>query len=161
MQATTPYMWLPVGALLGGALGNLADRAREGAVIDFIDFVAWPAFNLADVAIVLGLLGLLYVVELGRAAPKARSGARRMSLEFTAEEDGVRLDVALGARPEVGSRTVAQRLIDAGPRAGEHRGAPQAPQARRRRLVTAHLEEASPRAARWTCRTPWCSRTST
>jgi signal peptidase II len=63
-HAGTPYMWLPVGALLGGALGNLADRAREGAVIDFIDFVAWPAFNLADTAIVLGLLGLLYVAEL-------------------------------------------------------------------------------------------------
>lgn len=63
LQSTTPYMWLPVGALLGGALGNLADRAREGAVVDFIDFVAWPAFNLADVAIVLGLLGLLYVAE--------------------------------------------------------------------------------------------------
>ena len=43
-----PLLWLPVGLLLGGALGNLADRAREGAVIDFIDPVAWPAFNLAD-----------------------------------------------------------------------------------------------------------------
>ena len=44
----TPWLWLPVGMLLGGALGNLADRAREGAVIDFIDPVAWPAFNVAD-----------------------------------------------------------------------------------------------------------------
>jgi signal peptidase II len=49
--------------LLGGALGNLADRAREGAVIDFIDPVAWPAFNLADTCIVLGVVGLLWVVE--------------------------------------------------------------------------------------------------
>ena len=45
-----PWLWLPVGLLLGGALGNLADRAREGAVIDFIDPVAWPAFNVADAA---------------------------------------------------------------------------------------------------------------
>ena len=58
-----PWLWLPVGMLLGGALGNLADRGREGAVIDFIDPVAWPAFNLADSVIVLGVLILLYVVE--------------------------------------------------------------------------------------------------
>ena len=54
-----PWLWLPVGLLLGGALGNLADRAREGAVIDFIDPVAWPAFNLADACIVVGVFALL------------------------------------------------------------------------------------------------------
>jgi signal peptidase II len=58
-----PWLWLPVGLLLGGALGNLADRARIGAVIDFIDPIAWPAFNIADTCIVLGVLSLLYVVE--------------------------------------------------------------------------------------------------
>ncbi len=62
-----PWLWLPVGLLLGGALGNLADRAREGAVIDFIDPIAWPAFNLADTCIVIGVIGLLWVVE-GRPA---------------------------------------------------------------------------------------------
>jgi signal peptidase II len=58
-----PWLWLPVGLLLGGALGNLADRARIGAVIDFIDPIAWPAFNVADACIVVGVLALLYVVE--------------------------------------------------------------------------------------------------
>jgi signal peptidase II len=58
-----PWLWLPVGMLLGGALGNLADRAREGAVIDFIDPVAWPAFNVADSCIVIGVLALLWVVD--------------------------------------------------------------------------------------------------
>jgi signal peptidase II len=58
-----PWLWLPVGLLLGGALGNLADRVREGAVIDFIDPVAWPAFNVADACIVVGVFGLLWVVE--------------------------------------------------------------------------------------------------
>jgi signal peptidase II len=58
-----PWLWLPVGVLVGGALGNLADRARIGAVIDFIDPVAWPAFNVADACIVIGVAGLLYVVE--------------------------------------------------------------------------------------------------
>ena len=62
-NAARPWLWLPVGMLLGGALGNLIDRAREGAVVDFIDPVAWPAFNLADSAIVVGVFGLLYVVE--------------------------------------------------------------------------------------------------
>jgi signal peptidase II len=57
------WLWLPVGLLLGGALGNLADRAREGAVIDFIDPIAWPAFNVADSCIVIGVLVLLWVVE--------------------------------------------------------------------------------------------------
>jgi signal peptidase II len=61
---------LLVGMLLGGALGNLADRARIGAVIDFIDPIAWPAFNLADAAIVLGVVGLLYVIE----GPPGRAG---------------------------------------------------------------------------------------
>jgi signal peptidase II len=57
------WLWLPVGLLFGGALGNLADRAREGAVIDFIDPIAWPAFNVADSCIVIGVVVLLLVVE--------------------------------------------------------------------------------------------------
>jgi signal peptidase II len=66
-HTTTPLLWLPVGVIAGGALGNLADRARQGAVTDFIDPVLWPAFNLADAGIVLGILGLLYVAERPRA----------------------------------------------------------------------------------------------
>ena len=63
MRSRTPYLWLPVGMLLGGALGNLLDRARDGAVTDFIDFPWWPAFNVADIAITFGVLTLLYVLE--------------------------------------------------------------------------------------------------
>jgi len=48
------HVWLPAALLIGGALGNLADRARDGAVTDFIDLPLWPTFNLADVAIVVG-----------------------------------------------------------------------------------------------------------
>jgi len=62
-HTATPYLWLPFGAVAGGAFGNLADRLRDGGVIDFIDPILWPAFNLADAAIVLGILGLLYVIE--------------------------------------------------------------------------------------------------
>jgi signal peptidase II len=67
LRATTPWLWLPVGVIVGGALGNLLDRAREGAVIDFIDPAFWPAFNLADTGIVIGILGLLYVIETRHA----------------------------------------------------------------------------------------------
>lgn len=63
LNAARPWLWLPVGMLLGGAAGNLIDRVREGAVIDFLDPPAWPAFNLADSSIVLGVLALLYVLE--------------------------------------------------------------------------------------------------
>lgn len=58
-----PGLWLPTGLLLGGAVGNLLDRARLGAVTDFVKLPAWPAFNVADVAITVGVLSLLYVLE--------------------------------------------------------------------------------------------------
>jgi len=54
-----PGLWPAVGLLSGGALGNLADRVRDGAVIDFLDPPNWPAFNLADVAITFGVALLL------------------------------------------------------------------------------------------------------
>jgi signal peptidase II len=58
-----PLVWLPTGLLIGGALGNLIDRTRDGAVTDFVDLPLWPAFNLADVAITFGVITLLYVLE--------------------------------------------------------------------------------------------------
>ena len=76
-HARTPHLWAPVGMVLGGAAGNLIDRARHGAVTDFIDPIAWPAFNLADAAIVAGVLGLFYVAEVARARTPA--GARGSS----------------------------------------------------------------------------------
>ncbi len=60
-HATSPWVWLPTGLLLGGALGNVTDRVREGAVIDFVKLPYWPAFNLADAAITCGLLALVLV----------------------------------------------------------------------------------------------------
>ncbi len=49
---------LALGLVLGGGLGNLADRLLrdfDGRVVDFIDFRFWPVFNLADSAIVVGV----------------------------------------------------------------------------------------------------------
>jgi signal peptidase II len=59
-----------IGLIFGGAVGNLIDRARFGAVVDFIDVYYrawhWPAFNVADSAITIGVL-LLALRLLGRA----------------------------------------------------------------------------------------------
>lgn len=50
--------------VVGGAVGNVIDRVREGAVMDFLLFHwkgwAWPAFNLADTAITIGVALLIY-----------------------------------------------------------------------------------------------------
>lgn len=55
---------LAIGLIVGGAIGNVWDRVRFGAVVDFIDVhVAgyhWPAFNVADAAICVGVCVLLY-----------------------------------------------------------------------------------------------------
>ena len=59
IDPTRPGLWLAVGLLAGGALGNLADRVRTHAVTDFIDPPFWPMFNLADVAITLGAIVLV------------------------------------------------------------------------------------------------------
>jgi signal peptidase II len=56
-------VWLPTGLLLGGAIGNLIDRAREGSVTDFIKFPHFPAFNVADMAITFGVVALIFVLE--------------------------------------------------------------------------------------------------
>jgi signal peptidase II len=66
-QVRRPWAWLPVGLLAGGALGNVVDRIRLGAVTDFLKLPAWPAFNLADVAITVGVLALLYVLSRDEA----------------------------------------------------------------------------------------------
>jgi signal peptidase II len=56
-----------IGLVMGGAIGNVIDRARWGAVFDFADFHVrqwhWPAFNVADSAIVLGV-GLMLIDSL-------------------------------------------------------------------------------------------------
>lgn len=58
-------MTASVGFIAGGAMGNVVDRLRHGAVTDFLDFhVAgyhWPTFNLADTAIFVGVSLLLLV----------------------------------------------------------------------------------------------------
>jgi signal peptidase II len=61
-----PWLWIPTGMLVGGALGNLIDRISSGSVIDFIKLPAWPAFNVADMSITFGVIALVLVLEFGR-----------------------------------------------------------------------------------------------
>jgi signal peptidase II len=57
-----PLIWLPTGMLVGGAIGNVADRLRHGSVTDFIKLpLGWPPFNLADMSITIGI-GILFVL---------------------------------------------------------------------------------------------------
>jgi signal peptidase II len=63
LRPERPWLWVPTGLLVGGALGNLIDRLASGAVTDFIKLPLWPAFNVADIAITFGVLALLWVLE--------------------------------------------------------------------------------------------------
>ncbi|MCK4505233.1 MAG: signal peptidase II [Candidatus Aegiribacteria sp.] len=60
----TPLFFIALGAILGGAMGNLLDRFFYGKVVDFIDIGSngwrWPTFNAADIAITIG--GILLVI---------------------------------------------------------------------------------------------------
>ena len=72
---------LALSLVLAGAIGNVIDRTRFGAVIDFLDFHAmgyhWPAFNIADAAIVVGA-GLLLFEGLFFSAPTPDDGRREV-----------------------------------------------------------------------------------
>ncbi len=63
-KVTDRYVALGLGFIIGGALGNIIDRIRFGAVADFLDVHAygyhWPAFNVADSAIFIGVIILLW-----------------------------------------------------------------------------------------------------
>jgi signal peptidase II len=69
---------IAVGLIFGGAVGNLIDRARFGAVVDFVDVHwrtwHWPAFNVADSAISVGV-ALLALRLLRERAPTPVRGA--------------------------------------------------------------------------------------
>jgi signal peptidase II len=75
IDPSRPGLWLAVGLLAGGALGNLADRVRADAVTDFIDPPFGATFNLADVAITLGAV-VLVLSSLGPEREGEAGGQR-------------------------------------------------------------------------------------
>jgi signal peptidase II len=67
LHSTKRLIWLPTGMLIGGAVGNIVDRVREGSVTDFIKLpLGWPPFNLADACITLGIVILFVVIDSSR-----------------------------------------------------------------------------------------------
>ncbi len=56
----SPLVRAGLALMLGGAIGNLIDRAGNGEVTDFIKFPEWPAFNVADSAITIGAVILVW-----------------------------------------------------------------------------------------------------
>lgn len=69
-RAESVQLKVGIGLVIGGAIGNVADRLIRGAVVDFLDFHLgewhWFAFNLADAAICVGVAALLIDGLLGR-----------------------------------------------------------------------------------------------
>jgi signal peptidase II len=62
-RAKKLYLSVALGLIIGGAVGNIIDRVRYGAVADFLDVYwgnyHWPAFNLADSAVFVGVVLIL------------------------------------------------------------------------------------------------------
>ena len=73
-----PWLFAGLGLVMGGALGNLADRVRMRAVVDFLDFYwgdwHWPAFNVADSAIFVGAVLACLILWLRPSAAGAKGG---------------------------------------------------------------------------------------
>lgn len=71
-RAASRFTAVALGLVLGGAVGNLIDRVRFGAVVDFVHFhvgsFSWYVFNVADAAIVIGVVLLLAEAVVGRRA---------------------------------------------------------------------------------------------
>jgi lipoprotein signal peptidase len=75
-RAEATLVAVALGAIAGGAVGNVVDRLRFGAVVDFIHAHAWGwswyVFNVADAAIVCGVAALLVDGMLPRRGNRAR-----------------------------------------------------------------------------------------
>lgn len=70
----TPWIWLPAGMVVGGALGNVIDRVGQGAVTDYVKLPGWPSFNVADVAITGGVILMVVVAELHARRQRKAAG---------------------------------------------------------------------------------------
>ena len=145
-----PLVWLPTGLLLGGAAGNLVDRARDGAVTTYHPRSGprstWPTRRSPS------------VLEPG--APVLEASGRRGERLATAADAGRRLDAFL-AEP-LGSRARAQRLIDAGRVTGRRAAAAPEPRMAPGERVVVRSRRRSCRSGRSTARPPmrWSTRTS-
>jgi signal peptidase II len=79
-RITSPILAAALGAVIGGAIGNVVDRWRFGAVADFLYWhigdYGWPAFNLADSLIVVGV-GILVLDGMFVSHKTDKTGRRK------------------------------------------------------------------------------------
>lgn len=75
LPAEKTVLKIGLAMVLGGSLGNMADRLRLGKVVDFLDFRVWPVFNLADTAILIGVFLLAW--ELLKDGGRSDRGSER------------------------------------------------------------------------------------
>ena len=77
-RVDSPLLAVAIGLVIGGAVGNVIDRIRLGAVVDFLDFYVgswhWPAFNVADSAISIGVAAMLLDSLLLRGGEQQAKG---------------------------------------------------------------------------------------
>ena len=114
-----PLLRIAVGAVLGGAVGNIIDRLRLGHVTDWIHVTHYPTFNLADRCITVGMITLaIYLLFLDRApdvmADRARHGPRPSPSVCPPSARVSRLDLFLVAQLPDFTRAYLQARIDAG-----------------------------------------------
>lgn len=93
LRLRRPALALALGLILGGALGNLTDRALNGPglagpVVDFIDLQVWPVFNLADTAIVVGAILLAVATAAHDELDERADGPERTPLAGRGERSG-------------------------------------------------------------------------
>ncbi|MDQ3646696.1 MAG: signal peptidase II [Actinomycetota bacterium] len=83
---------VPLGLVLGGGAGNLADRIlrdHDGRVVDFVDLQVWPLFNVADASIVVGVvLIMLLTLRAGGSEDDPGDASRTGTASRTASGPG-------------------------------------------------------------------------
>ncbi|MBF0248466.1 MAG: signal peptidase II [Alphaproteobacteria bacterium] len=92
MRAETRFAALSLGAIIGGAVGNVIDRVRFGAVVDFLDVHVlgyhWPAFNVADGAITVGATVLILESLFAASKTPTKDVDPKVEDRHTGEETG-------------------------------------------------------------------------
>ncbi|WP_119072271.1 signal peptidase II [Aggregatilinea lenta] len=85
-QLTGPQILVRIalGMQMGGALGNVIDRLRQGYVVDFFHVEFWPVFNIADSAIVVGVI--LLAIEMWRLDRREQAAARQAAVSAPAPD---------------------------------------------------------------------------
>ena len=79
-KETDKVVQVSLGLIIGGALGNVVDRIRFGAVYDFLDFYYhdyhWPAFNMADSFICMGAFLVVLIGMINSKYNQKKEGVK-------------------------------------------------------------------------------------